>query len=51
MIWLELSDWSFQKSGERIIFDAKSVIFSFFEREYVAIFDNPVSEEILISTI
>ena len=36
-IWLQLSDWIFQKSGERIIFDVKSVIFGFFEREYVAI--------------
>ena len=33
VIWQTLSDWIFQKSGERIIFDVKSVIFGLFQKE------------------
>lgn len=36
-IWLLMSDWIFRKSGERIVFDAKTVIFGVPEKKYLAI--------------
>lgn len=32
-----MSDWIFRKSGERIVFDAKTVIFGVPEKKYLAI--------------
>ena len=37
MIWLALSDWIFQKSGTRIVFDVKTVIFGNLEEDHMAI--------------
>lgn len=36
-IWMLMSNWIFKKSGERIVFDAKTFIFRFPEKKYIAI--------------